>query len=81
MANHMNGEKFNLQEFLSEMREEQRSDMRDLSEKVDSVVEKVAGHETRIVVVENTRRTIKYFAGVSLSALFVAGVDILMGKR
>ena len=49
---------FNLQQYLSEMRSEQRADTLLLSEKIDGVKETLGKHETRITVVENTRRVL-----------------------
>lgn len=52
--------KFNLQSFLSDMRREQREDHAELSGKVDTIVTTIGQHETRIVVVENTRKLLMW---------------------
>lgn len=80
--------KFNLQEFLADMREEQRSEMRALGGKVDTlsyqlhgrisaVQTKVNDHETRIVVVENTRKMMRWLAGTAIVALLGGVVEFV----
>lgn len=69
--------KFNLQTFLSEMRTEQNDRFDKLDGKVDTVVVKVNDHETRIVVVENTRKAVKWLGATVIGALIVAGIDLL----
>lgn len=54
--------KFNLQNFLSEMRSEAREDNRLIMHKVDSVRVELALHNTRITVVENTRRVLLWLS-------------------
>jgi hypothetical protein len=55
----MSGElEFNLQQYLSEMRSEQRADTLLLSEKIDGVKDTLGRHNTRITIVENTRRVL-----------------------
>lgn len=59
---------FNLQTFLRDMRLEQQRDHESLSNKVDEVLEMVHSHDTRITVVENTRKSMLWLG----SALIVA---------
>jgi hypothetical protein len=67
--------KFNLQTFLSEMREEQRESHQDLSRKIDGLVETSGKQETRIVVLENYQKTTKWLAGTVVIAVLGAIVD------
>lgn len=69
---------FDMQQFLSEMRQEQREDHQVVVTKLDSVIVKVADHETRIVVVENTRKTMLWLAGTVIVALLGAVLDFLV---
>lgn len=80
--------KFNLQQFLADMREEQRSDMQTLTGKLDNmsgqlhgrisaVHTKVNDHETRIVVVENTRKAMRWLAGTAIVAVLGAALEFL----
>lgn len=69
--------KFNLQSFLSEMRSEQNDRFNGLETKIDQAVTKVNEHETRIVVVENTRRAVKWLGATVVGALIVGLVDLV----
>ena len=57
-----------LQQWLMDME-------RRLGAKIDRVDEKVTGHETRIAIVENTRRTVRWLVG-----FVVAGVVAFLGN-
>lgn len=67
---------FNLQQFLTEMRAEQKEDHKELSAKVDKVVETLHNHDTRITIVENTRKTMRWAVGVLIAALIAGAVDL-----
>ncbi len=85
--------KFNMQQFLSEMRaenaahrQEQRADTLTLAGKLDqmganlhgrisSVQTTVNKHETRLVVVENTRRSMRWLSGTAIVALIGAAIE------
>lgn len=56
---------FNLQTYLTEMRTEARQDNQLIMHKVDDVKKTLALHDTRITVVENTRRVLLWL-GASL---------------
>ena len=62
--------KFDTLEFLVDMRKELREDLQNLGKKVDSAITVLNNHETRMVVVENSRRTMLWLAG-TLFAGFV----------
>lgn len=73
----MAGEKveFDLQEFLTDMRDT-------LSEKIDGVDKKVAGmtarvdsHEIRLTLIETSRRTIKFWAATVISG---GGIGVII---
>lgn len=64
---------FNLQDYLHDMRKEQREDHESLTEKVDKVLEVTSDHETRIVVVENTRKLLLWAA----AAVATGGLGML----
>jgi hypothetical protein len=64
---------FDIQSFLAEMREEQRQDHQTLMSKFDRLNDRVSQHETRLVVVENTRNVIVAAIGMLFAAL-IAGV-------
>lgn len=60
---------FNLQTFLSEMRQEAREGQETLALKIDSITETLHKHDKRIAVVENMRRILVGFivsAGLAL---------------
>lgn len=69
--------KFDLQQYLETMESRAQERHTALVEKVDTVVTKVNDHETRIVLVENTRRTVKWLGATVIGALIVAGLDLL----
>lgn len=69
-------------QMLSEIRQEQRdgraeqrADHRDMLDKFVAVNKICADHETRLVVVENTRKSIRWLAVTMVGALLVGGVD------
>lgn len=64
---------FNLQTFLSEMRREQNENYKDLANRVDGVVTTVNNHETRLVIVENDRKTVRWLA----ATLIVAALGVV----
>lgn len=68
---------FNLQTFLSEMRDEQREDHRDLSNKVDNMLETLQDHETRLTVVENSYKSAKWFVALLITGLVTVAGDLL----
>lgn len=71
--------KFNLQAYLEDMRKEQREDHQALSVKVDDVLKIVHKHETRLVVVENTRRFLTWLGAAigvgAITMLFDAAIN------
>lgn len=66
---------FNLQQYLGEMREENREDHKATNEKLDRALGRINNHETRIVVVEGTRKIILWLAGVTIVALLGSAFD------
>lgn len=70
-------ESFSLQAYLVEMRKEQRDDHKTLLDKMEELKDTVAGHETRLVVVENTRKTILGLSSAMVLAVLGAFVDLL----
>jgi hypothetical protein len=80
---------FNIQDYLRDMREEQQQDHRDLAERIEShtlalhgrvssVNERVNKHETRLVVVENTRKTLLWLGTALITALLGFVGDMLI---
>lgn len=61
-------DKFNMQAFLTDMRQEQKEDHDALTLKVDGIVDKLSDHETRIVVVENTHKAARWLGGAVVVA-------------
>jgi hypothetical protein len=79
---------FNLQQFLADMREEQREDIKTLSDKVDggfhqlhgrisAVQTKVNDHETRVTVVEKTHKLVGWLAGAAIVAILGAAATYI----
>lgn len=66
---------FNLQDFLSEMRAEQREDLKTLDGKVDKALTTLQDHETRIQFVEGTRKTLRWLAASLVVAFLGAMFD------
>lgn len=58
---------FNLQQYLESMESNRREDHVRLEAKLDKVVDKVNDHETRLVVVETTRRAMIWLAGTAVA--------------
>lgn len=80
---------FNIQDYLHDMRAEQQRDHRDLSSKIEgisaamharisSVNDHVIRHETRLVVVENTRRTLLWLGTALITALLAFVGDLVI---
>lgn len=80
---------FNIQDYLRDMREEQQQDHKDLSAKIDDVTSamftridvvdrRVSRHETRIVVVENTRKSLRWLGAALISALLALAGDLIL---
>jgi hypothetical protein len=69
---------FDLQQYLKEMRDDQREDHKEVVDKLDAVIVRVQDHETRIVVVENTRKTMRWLTGTVIVALVGALLDFLV---
>lgn len=70
-----------IHDLLAEMRDEQRAmrsehkeDHTTLMEKFDTVFKKLGDHETRITVVENTRKTVRWLGGT----VIVGGIGFLI---
>lgn len=72
---------FDLQTFLSEMRKEQREDHESLSLKVDNLLETMQDHETRIVIVENTRKNMRWLAGTVIVGLVTFLLDLIANHK
>lgn len=56
-------EQFNLQTYLSEMREESRTQYSELDAKLDTIKDTLGEHNTRITIVENTRKLLVWASG------------------
>jgi hypothetical protein len=73
---------FDLQSFLQDMRHEQKQDISALTEKVDDgfkeVRSSVAAHDTRLVVVEGTRKALLWFGATVLTLLLPVLYDLVM---
>lgn len=80
---------FNIQDYLRDMREEQQQDHHDLSEKIDGIASamharieivqgRVAKHDTRLVVVEGTRRTLLWLGTALITAMLGFAGDMLI---
>lgn len=73
---------FNLQTYLSEMRQEQRDDHNSLSEKLDGAVAEfraeISKHHTRLVIVEGTRRVVLWLGGSAILALLGVLADLVV---
>ncbi len=80
---------FNIQDYLRDMREEQQQDHKDLSAKVDEMAtaffgrvelvdRRVSRHETRLVVVENTRRSLRWLGAALIGAVLTLAGDIIL---
>ncbi len=67
---------FDHQAFLRDMRKETNDGLKSIDGKVDEVLVKVNDHETRIVVVEGTRRTLLWLGGAVLIALLPVVFDL-----
>lgn len=66
--------KFDLQTYLSEMRQEQNENHQMVVNKVDEVKKEISAHDTRIVVLENTRRNVRWAVTTAIgAALTVVG--------
>jgi len=70
------GVKWNLQQHLETMEETAVARHNTLVLKFDNVLEKVNDHETRIVVVEGTRKTVKWLGMTVGAALILAAIDL-----
>lgn len=64
---------FNLQQFLEGMRHEQREGHYELAEKIDKVASKVEAHNTRIMMLEETRRNMRWLAATMLATAITIG--------
>lgn len=64
---------FNLQDFLRDMRQEQNDSHVAMSRKIDNVLNRVNDHETRLILVEQTRKTVRWVVGI----LITGGVGVL----
>lgn len=70
-------ESFSLQQYIVEMRAEQRQDHQTLLTAIKELDAKVASHETRLVVVENTRKSVLGLSGAMVLAFLGAFIDML----
>lgn len=68
---------FNLQQYLETMRGEQRDDHALLVMKIEEVKDTVGTHETRITVVENTRKLLLWLGGAAVVAALPVLYDIV----
>ena len=75
----MSNQKWDLQSYLEDMRQEQREAHKTLTDKLDELGKTVAGHETRITVLDNMRRNVRWLATVTIGALIMGGLDLLLG--
>jgi hypothetical protein len=69
---------FDLQTYLSERFKEVREDISDVSKKVDKLDTKLDDHETRLVVVENARRTMRWLAGAVIVGFVTFLFDLFL---
>lgn len=69
---------FNLQKVLSDMRTEQREDHQALMTKFDTIATVVNEHETRLVVVEKTQKSVLAMGGALTLAFFGALADAVL---
>ena len=85
----MSFKEFDLQTFLSEMRQEQNDSHRNLAAKMDSinteltrqiddVVETQFAHHTRIALVENFRRTARWVIATLIVGVVTGAVDLIV---
>lgn len=70
-------ESFSLQQYIVEMRRELREDNQTLLDAIKELDAKVASHETRLVVVENTRKSVLGLSGAMVLAFLGAFIDML----
>lgn len=70
-------ESFSLQTYLIEMRKDAREDHAALMDKFEEIATTVNQHETRLVVVENTRKSILGLSAAMALAFIGAGIDLL----
>lgn len=72
--------KWDLQQYLEHMEVQATNRHNELVGKVDSVVEKVNDHEGRLVLVEGTRKSIRWLAVTMVGALLVGAVDFIFNN-
>ena len=72
---------FNIQDYLADMRQEQREDHQALMGKFDALDTKVNDHEVRIVVVENTRRTVRSLVRVVVGLITTGVIDYVFNHK
>lgn len=70
---------FDLESFLRDMRREQRDSHQALAEKVDSVDAKLATHDTRLTVLENTRKTIRWLTVTLIGGAITVALELITG--
>lgn len=68
---------FNLQDYLRDMDERLCQKVDQVGSKVDKLDAKIDNHETRLVLVENTRKTMRWLAATTIVGLITAGLDFL----
>jgi len=79
MAPKKTGRQFNVESYLEDMRAETRVAHREIKDKLDEVAKTVNQHETRITIVENARKTLRWVTGVLVAAAITALVGLFFG--
>ena len=79
MAPAKKGSKFSVEHFLQDMRDETRSSHVEIKDKLDEVARTVNQHETRLTVVENARKTLRWVVGAVLVAFIGSVMGLLFG--
>lgn len=69
---------FDLQAFLRDMKEEQKEDHDRLEKKIDEALDTLNNHETRLVVVENTRKAMLWLGTTLLLAFLGIAGDLVV---
>lgn len=72
----MSNQKWDLQSYLEDMRKEQREAHAVLTEKLDDLGKTVASHETRLTVLDNMRRNVRWLVTATIGALIMGATDL-----
>lgn len=69
---------FNLQDYLRDMKDELCNKVDGVGRKVDRLDAKIDNHEGRLIIVEGTRKTMRWLAGTMIVGLVTALFDLLV---